>query len=101
MKSLLDLKIVIRTVNLKSWTSDEHRLFANLGSIETMQVAEGSTIRLDIIEMRWKNYLGMYVDNDCTISEARASWKVDRDAPFQVEKCWPWVQVWEDEEGEF
>lgn len=99
MKGLIDLKIIIRTVNLKSWTSDEHGLFANLGSIETMQVAAGSTTRLDIVETKWTNYLGVYVDNECTISEARASWKVDRDAPYQREECRPWVEVWEDEEG--
>ena len=101
MKGLLELKILIRTVNLKSWINDERRLFASLGSIETMKAAEGSTTSLDIVEMKWSNYLGAHVDNECTILETRAGWKIDRDAPYQRAKCWAWVQVLEDEEREF
>ena len=100
MKGLSELKIVIRTVNLKSWINDKRRLFASLGSIETMKAAEGSTTRLDIVEMRWTNYLGDNVDNECTISETREGWKLDRGAPYQRAKFWPWVEVLEDEEGE-
>jgi hypothetical protein len=82
MKGLLELRIVIRTIDLEEWTNHKYRLFMSLRNIESMQVTERFITRLDIVQMRWKDHLGAQVDNEGTILEVRAGWKIDNNVPY-------------------